>query len=72
MLVTNPVRSAVRVRSRLQLLTFKQTIMKEFLKIMGKDIMKEKFTTKEYIIYGTIYPLALIIIMCIAGWLETL
>ena len=46
--------------------------MKEFLKIMGKDIMKEKFTTKEYIIYGTIYPLALFIIMCIAGWLENL
>lgn len=45
--------------------------MKEFLRIMGKDIMKEKFTTKEYIIYGTIYPLALIIIMCIARWLET-
>ena len=46
--------------------------MNEFFKIMEKDIMKEKFTTKEYIIYGTIYPLALIIIMCIAGWLENL
>ena len=46
--------------------------MKEFFRIMGKDIMKEKFTTKEYIIYGTVYPLALIIIMCLAGWLETL
>lgn len=46
--------------------------MKEFFKIMEKDIMKEKFTTKEYIIYGTIYPLALFIIMCIAGWLENL
>ena len=72
MLVTNPARSAVRVRSRLQLLTFKQTIMKEFLRIMEKDIMREKFTRKEYIIYGIVYPLALVAIMCIAGWLETL
>lgn len=46
--------------------------MKEFLRIMGKDIMNEKFTAREYIIYGTVYPLALIIIMCIAGWLEKL
>jgi hypothetical protein len=45
--------------------------MKEFFKIMEKDIMREKFTRKEVIIYGTVYPLALIIIMCIAGWLET-
>ena len=46
--------------------------MKEFFRIMGKDIMKEKFTTKEYVVYGVVYPLALFIIMCIAGWLETL
>ena len=46
--------------------------MKEFFKIMEKDIMKEKFTTKEYIIYGVVYPLALVAIMCIAGWLENL
>ena len=53
-------------------LPLKQTIMKEFFKIMEKDIMREKFTRKEVIIYGTVYPLALIIIMYIAGWLETL
>ena len=46
--------------------------MKEFFKIMEKDIMREKFTTKEYIIYGIVYPLALVAIMCIAGWLENL
>jgi hypothetical protein len=46
--------------------------MKEFFKIMEKDIMKEKFTRKEYIIYGIVYPLALVAIMCIAGWLENL
>ena len=26
--------------------------MKEFLRIMGKDIMDEHFTRKEYIVYG--------------------
>ena len=46
--------------------------MKEFFRIMGKDIMKEKFTTKEYIIYGVVYPLALVAVMFIAGWMEKL
>lgn len=46
--------------------------MKEFLRIMGKDIMNEKFTTREYIIYGTVYPLALVAVMFIAEWLEKL
>lgn len=55
-----------------QLLTFKQTIMEEFFKIMEKDIMREKFTRKEYIIYGVVYPLALVAVMFIAGWIEKL
>ena len=46
--------------------------MKEFLNIMGKDIMDEHFTRKEYVIYGILTPLVLIGIMALAGWLETM
>ena len=46
--------------------------MKEFLRIMGKDIMDEHFSTREYVIYGILTPIVLICIMALAGWLETL
>jgi len=46
--------------------------MKEFLRIMGKDIMDENFTRKEYVIYGIVTPLVLIGIMALAGWLEAM
>ena len=46
--------------------------MKEFFKIMGKDIMDEHFTAREYVIYGILTPIVLIGIMALAGWLETL
>jgi hypothetical protein len=46
--------------------------MKEFLRIMGKDIMDEHFTTREYVIYGILTPIVLVAIMALAGWLETL
>lgn len=46
--------------------------MKEFFEIMGKDIMDEHFTTREYVIYGILTPLVLVGIMALAGWLETL
>ena len=46
--------------------------MKEFFEIMGKDIMDENFTRKEYVIYGIVTPLVLIGIMALAGWLESL
>ena len=46
--------------------------MKEFLRIMGKDIMDENFTRKEYVIYGILTPLVLVGIMALAGWLETM
>lgn len=46
--------------------------MKEFLRIMGKDIYDEHFTTREYVIYGILTPLVLVAIMAFAGWLETL
>jgi hypothetical protein len=46
--------------------------MKEFFEIMGKDIMKENFSNKEYVVYGVIAPLVLFAFMAIAGWLETI
>jgi len=46
--------------------------MKEFFKIMGKDIYDEHFTRKEYVIYGILTPIVLVGIMALAGWLETM
>ena len=46
--------------------------MKEFFEIMGKDIMDENFTTREYVIYGILTPIVLVGIMALAGWSETL
>ena len=46
--------------------------MKDFLRIMGKDIYDEHFTAREYVIYGILTPIVLIVIMALAGWLETL
>jgi hypothetical protein len=46
--------------------------MKEFFELMGKDIMDEHFTAREYVIYGILTPIVLIGIMALAGWLETL
>lgn len=45
--------------------------MKEFLEIMGKDILSENFTKKECVIYGIVAPLVLLAIMGLAGWMET-
>ena len=41
--------------------------MKEFLKIMEKDIMSENFTKKEYVVYGIVAPLVLVIACVMAG-----
>lgn len=41
--------------------------MKEFIEIMGKDIMSEKFTKKEYVVYGIVAPLALMLVCGLAG-----
>ena len=46
--------------------------MKEFFEIMGKDIMDEHFTRKEYVIYGILTPIVLVGIMALAGWLESM
>ena len=46
--------------------------MKEFFELMGKDIMDEHFSAREYVIYGILTPIVLIGIMALASWLETL
>lgn len=38
---------------------------------MMKDIQKENFTKREYVVYGVIAPLALVAIMLFAGWIES-
>ena len=42
------------------------------MRIMGKDIMDENFTRKEYIVYGILTPVVLVALMAVAGWLETM
>ena len=44
--------------------------MKEFFRIMGKDIMDEHFTRKEYVIYGILTPIVLFLLMAFAGWMD--
>ena len=46
--------------------------MKDFFRIMEKDIQKESFSKKEMVVYGIIVPFALVAIMALAGWLESL
>jgi len=44
--------------------------MKEFLEIMGKDIMSENFTRKKYVVYGIIAPLVLVLVCGLVGSLA--
>jgi len=44
--------------------------MKEFLRIMGKDIMSENFTRREYVVYGIVAPLVLVLFCGLAGSLA--
>ena len=44
--------------------------MKEFWEIMEKDIMKENFTKKEYLVYGIVTPLVLMLVCGLAGSLQ--
>ena len=40
--------------------------MKEFMKIMEKDILSENFTQKEYVMYGIVAPLVLVLLCGLA------
>lgn len=44
--------------------------MDKFMKTMEKDVRKDNFTKKEMVVYGIIAPLALVLIMGLAGWIE--
>ena len=44
--------------------------MKEFLEIMGKDILSENFTKKELVVYGIVAPVVLVIVLGLAGSLA--
>lgn len=44
--------------------------MKDFIKIMMKDILSENFTRREYVIYGVIAPMVLIAVCMLAGAIE--
>ena len=44
--------------------------MKEFLRIMGKDVMHENFTRKEFLVYGIVAPLVLVLVCGLAGSLA--
>ena len=44
--------------------------MEKFINTMEKDVRKDTFTKKEMVVYGIIAPLALVLIMGLAGWIE--
>ena len=44
--------------------------MKEFFNIMFEDLKQEGFTKKEVLIYGVVVPVACIVVIGIAGWIE--
>lgn len=44
--------------------------MKELLEIMGKDIKNENFTRREYVVYGIVAPLVLVLMCGLAGSLA--
>ena len=49
------------------------TTMREFFKkLMIDDENNMKFTKYELVVYGIVLPLGLVLLMGIAGWLETL
>lgn len=50
----------------------KYFIMKKFFEIMGKDILTEEFTRKEYIVYGIVAPLALVAALVFISMIDML
>lgn len=46
--------------------------MKNLLALLSEDYKDEHFTRFEFMLYGILYPVGLIAVMCLAGWLETL
>ena len=44
--------------------------MKDFWKIIEKDITSENFTRKEYVVYGIVVPVVLVLLCGLAGSLA--
>ena len=40
--------------------------MKKFMGIMGNDILSENFTRREYVLYGIVAPLVLVLVCVLA------
>ena len=40
--------------------------MKKFIEIMGKDILSENFTRRDYVVYGIVAPLVLMLLCVLA------
>jgi hypothetical protein len=40
--------------------------MKKFFDIIGKDILSENFTRREYVVYGIVAPLVLVLVCGLA------
>lgn len=47
--------------------------MKDFFeKLMTDEESRQNYTVKEILVYGVVVPMALILIMGIAGWMDTI
>ena len=45
----------------------------EFLRrVLSDDETKHEFTLREKVVYGVVVPLALLAVMCVAGYMETI
>ena len=54
------------------IINLNNTTMREFFKkLMSDDENNMKFTKYEMVMYGIVLPLGLVLLMGIAGWLET-
>ena len=42
--------------------------MKEFLNFMEKDYQKENFTKREWIVYGIVLPMAIVLLAGVCGF----
>ena len=68
-------RGTIRSRAeeyRREYTNLNNTTMREFFKkLMSDDENNMKFTKYEMVMYGIVLPLGLMLLMGIAGWLET-
>ena len=68
-------RGTIRSRAeeyRREYTNLNNTTMREFFKkLMSNDENNMKFTKYEMVMYGIVLPVGLVLLMGIAGWLET-